>query len=191
MSFNAPAKPSDTRGLRAPLHPAMTFEGDVLLLGAGTRLGLAKRSLILRKQDSEGFDEARVAALLAVACGRPITPSQLAHIRGALEKQSEGQTTLALVRLTLAGVPKLQPPAEAAWRLSAADELMKRGMAPSELLKALGIGPTPRDALERVYNPDQPRVPAGNGRPSGRWKRGNWADAESAGRPTPSKGSTG
>ncbi len=146
------------------------------MLGAGTRLGLARRSLRLRKQDGEAFDEARVAALLAATYGRAITPSELAYIRGALEKQSEGQTPLALVYLALANLPKLQPPAEAAWRLSAADELMKRGMAPGELLEALGLGPTSRETLERAYNPDQPRVPAGNGRPSGQWTSGEWTE---------------
>jgi hypothetical protein len=180
MSSDAPVKPWETRGPRAPLHLAMTFEDDVLVLGAGTRLGLAKRSLIPRRQDSETFDEARVKALLAVACGRQTTPSQLAHVRDALEKQSEGQTTLALVHLALAGLPTLQPPAEAAWRLSAADELMKRGMAPSELLKALGLGPAARETLERAYNPDQPRVPAGSGRASGQWASGDDADEGAA-----------
>ncbi len=176
MSPEAPAKPWETRDPRAPLHPAMTFEGDALVLGAGTRLGHAKRSLFLRKQNCEAFDEARVSALLAAAHGRAITPIELAYVRGALEKQSEGQAPLALVHLALAGLPKLQPPAEAAWRLSAADELMKRGMAPSELMAALGIGSTPREAFDRAYNPDQPRAPAGNGRPSGQWTSGDGAD---------------
>ncbi len=176
MSFDAPAKPWEARDPRAPLQLAMTFEGDALVLGAGTRLGLAKRSLFLRKRDGEAFDEARVAALLAGACGRAITPSQLAHVRGALVKQSEGQTPLALVHLALAGLPKLQPPAEAAWRLSAADELMKRGMAPGELMAALGIGNAAEGKLDRAYNPDQPRVPAGSGRSSGQWTSGDYAD---------------
>ncbi len=182
MSIAAPAKPWEARGPRAPLHLAMTFEGDALVLGAGTRLGLAKHSLLLCKQDDEAFDAARVSALLAVACGRAITQSQIAYIRGALEKQSEGQTPLALVHLALAGLPKLQPPAEAAWRLSAADELMKRGMAPSALLEAVGLGPTPRETLDRAYNPDQPRVPAGSGRPSGQWTSGDYADDGAADR---------
>jgi hypothetical protein len=154
----------------------MTFEGDALVLGAGTRLGVAKRGLLLHKQGSEAFDEARVSALLAATYGRAIAPRELAYIRGALEKQSEGQTPLALVCLALAGLPKLQPPAEAAWRLSAADDLMKRGMAPSELLAAIGLGSTPSETIERAYNPDQPRVPAGNGRPSGQWMSGDSAD---------------
>ncbi len=146
------------------------------MLGAGTRLGLAKRSLFLRKQDSEAFDEARVTALLGATYGRSITPRELAHIRGALVKQSEGQTPLALVHLALTGLPKLQPPAEAAWRLSAADELLKRGMAPGALVAALGLGPTSRETLKRAYDPDQPRVPAGSGRPSGQWMSGDTAD---------------
>jgi hypothetical protein len=40
--------------------------------------------------------------------------------------------------------------------------------APATILAALGAPPAPTD-LDRAYNPDQPRVPAGNGRPSGQW----------------------
>jgi hypothetical protein len=168
--------PGAARDRRTPLHLAMTFEGDALVLGAGTRLGLANRGLLQHKQDGEAGDEARVAALLAAAYGRAIAPSELAYIRGALEKQSEGQTSLALVYLALANLPKLQPPAEAAWRLSAADALMKGGMAPWEILEALGIGKTAGEEFDRAYNPEQPRVPAGNGRESGRWTSGDGAD---------------
>ncbi len=132
MAVDELHSPREARDHRTPLHLAMTFEGDALVLGVGTRLGLANRGLLLRNQRSEAFDEARVAALLAAAYGRAIGPSELAYIRGALEKQSEDQTPLALVYLALADLPKLQPPAEAAWRLAAADELMKGGMARGE-----------------------------------------------------------
>ncbi len=176
MAVDELHSPREARDHRTPLHLAMTFEGDALVLGVGTRLGLANRGLLLRNQRSEAFDEARVAALLAAAYGRAIGPSELAYIRGALEKQSEGQTPLALVYLALADLPKLQPPAEAAWRLAAADELMKGGMARGEILGALGIGKTAGEEFVRAYNPDQPRVPAGNGRESGQWTSGDNAD---------------
>ena len=164
MAAEAPVEPWEAHDPRAPLHLTMTFEGDALVLGAGTRLGLAKRGMSLRKIRDEAFDEARVAALLAVAHGCEIAPSALTYICGALEKQREGETALALVYLALANLPKLQRPAEAAWRLSAADGLLKDGMAPGSLLAALGIGSAASNRFERAYDPEQPRVPAGSGR---------------------------
>lgn len=127
----------------------------------------------LRGHDHEGFDEARVAALLAVAHGRATERSELACVRRALRKQSEGETTLALMELALANLPKLQRPEEAAWRLSAADGLLKAGLPPREMLAALGIESSTIEPLDRAYNPDQPRVPAGSGRESGQWTTGD------------------
>jgi hypothetical protein len=49
MSTEALREPWGTRDPRAPLHLMMTFEGDALVLGAGTRIGLAKRGMSLRK----------------------------------------------------------------------------------------------------------------------------------------------
>jgi hypothetical protein len=51
---------------------------------------------------------------------------------------------------------------------------MKAGVPPATILAALGEPPTQGD-LDRAYNPDQPRVPAGNGRPSGQWTSGDSA----------------
>jgi hypothetical protein len=51
---------------------------------------------------------------------------------------------------------------------------MKAGVAPRTILEALGPTPAPAD-LDRAYDPDQPRVPAGNGRPSGQWTSGDSA----------------
>lgn len=94
------------RGANARVCALPEFDGGALTLGAGTRVGLAKRGLLSRKHDSEAFDEARVVALLAAIYGRAIAPSELAYVRGAPEKQSEGQKSLALVYLALAGLPK-------------------------------------------------------------------------------------
>jgi hypothetical protein len=51
-------------------------------------------------------------------------------------------------------------------RLFAADELLESGVTPQALLKAQGFDPAPLSLLK--YNRDPPRVPAGNGRESGR-----------------------
>jgi hypothetical protein len=52
---------------------------------------------------------------------------------------------------------------------------MKGGMAPREILAALGIGRPESEPFERAYNPDQPRVPPGSGRESGQWTSGDGA----------------
>ena len=61
---------------------------------------------------------------------------------------------------------------------------MKAGVAPRSVLAALGAPPEPAD-LDRAYNPDQPRVPAGNGRPSGQWTSGDWTDQANDSEQTP------
>jgi hypothetical protein len=65
---------------------------------------------------------------------------------------------------------RLPPLTEAqAFAVSAADELLKEGMTPRALMKGLGLDPAALDGLEK-YNPDQPRVPAGNS-DGGQWTR--------------------
>ncbi|MGO9675188.1 MAG: hypothetical protein ACLPSF_13650 [Methylocella sp.] len=55
---------------------------------------------------------------------------------------------------------------EQAFRLFLADRLMASGFSPRELCKELGFA---LPAGLKKYSPDQPRVPAGNGRASGRF----------------------
>ena len=52
-------------------------------------------------------------------------------------------------------------------RLALAEEVLANGAAPRALLKPLGLHSACLDALK--FDPDQPRVPAGNGRESARW----------------------
>jgi hypothetical protein len=73
MPNSTPHALSEERKSRAPLHLTMAFDGDTLGLGAGTPLAVADRRLFLTERDGEAFDESRVAALLALACGRAIT----------------------------------------------------------------------------------------------------------------------
>jgi hypothetical protein len=54
-------------------------------------------------------------------------------------------------------------------RLFVADELIEAGVTPRTLMKAQGFDPAPLDLLKANFNPDQPRIPAGSGRDSGRW----------------------
>jgi hypothetical protein len=47
--------------------------------------------------------------------------------------------------------------------------VMKGGVNPRTIFQALGIGRTHIEAVAKLYNPDEPRVPAGSGRTSGEW----------------------
>lgn len=176
MPIEALRKKWEARGAYTPLHCMMTFDGDELVLGAETKLAIAE-------SDSPGggggsaAKEARVVALLSAAYRRPIASSTLTHIQRALVKQSVGEATLALVHLALAGLPKLASPMDDARRLFMADGLMKEGVNPRTILRALELDESRLDQLERRYNPDQPRVPAGNGRESGQWTSEGAADS--------------
>ncbi len=54
----------------------------------------------------------------------------------------------------------------AAYRLFRAERVLEKGACPSDLLKALGFPEAARDLAQ--YSLDQPRVPKGSGRESGR-----------------------
>jgi hypothetical protein len=76
----------------------------------------------------------------------------------------------ALVHLALSRTERLAEPEADAKRLFLADALLSAGAAPAHILTALGVGASVPGALSK-YSPDQPRVPAGNKRISGRWTR--------------------
>jgi hypothetical protein len=108
--------------------------------------------------------------LLAAALGRAVSPRILDVMRKALDLWSRGEKFLAQLLLTFVRLPPLTE--DQAFALFAADELLKSGLSPRALMKGLGFDPAPLDGLEK-YNPDQPRVPAGNGRESGQWGPGS------------------
>lgn len=110
-------------------------------------------------------DEPRVMALLALAFERPVKPFVAAKTARACERWNEGEKALAHIHLAHVGLAVRDE--ERALRLFAANELLKSGVTPQALLKAQGFDPAPLALLR--YHPDQPRVPAGNGRESGRW----------------------
>ena len=94
-------------------------------------------------------------------------------MRRAVAKAREGDAPLALTHLALAGAEALTEPHNDARRLFIANGLMKAGVSPQAIIEALGA-PSTRADLDRAYNPDQPRVPAGTGgRP---WTSGDWDD---------------
>jgi hypothetical protein len=158
------------RGTSARVSALPEFANGALILGAGTKLAEARG-----ERRDEAAESERAVALVSVAIGRPLDASAAAHARRALAKAHEGDAALALTHLALAGVGCLTEPREDARRLFIADGLMKAGVPPATILAVLADAPSP-DALDRAYNPKEPRVPAGNGRPSGRWTSGDWSD---------------
>jgi len=155
------------RGTNARVSALPEFDGGALTLGAGTALAEARDDR--RNESTEGE---RAIALVSVALGRPLDASAATHVRRALAKAREGDAPLALTHLALAGAGRLTEPRDDARRLFMADGLMKAGVSPRTILEALGGMPAPAD-LDRANNPDQPRVPAGSGRPSGQWTSGD------------------
>ena len=114
------------------------------------------------------LDEPRVLALLASAYAQPVAPYVVAKIARAADLWNEGEKALAQIHLGYAGLPPCDD--DAALGLFLADECLAAGMTPAKLMKALGLDPG-----HEKYSPDQPRVPAGSGRESGRWTDSGWA----------------
>ncbi len=123
------------------------------------------------------FDPARSEALLTSAYGRAVSVRALPYIERAIATKREGSIALSLTHLALAGLPVLVDPAAPRERAFAALDLMKRGVTPQTIIAALDDDPKGK----RAYSPDQPRVPAGNGRVSGQWTSGEGGE----GAPTP------
>jgi hypothetical protein len=167
------------RATNARVSAMPKFADGALTLGVGTKLAEARGGR--RDEAAEGE---RAVALVSVALGRPLDASAATHVRRALARAREGNAPLALTHLALAGAGRLDDPRDDARRVFIADGLIKAGVAPRTILEALGAPPTQTD-LDRAYDPDQPRVPARNGRPSGQWTSGDSGDEASDSQPTP------
>jgi hypothetical protein len=148
------------------ISPVLTFAPEGLVLGAGTILVRADSS---RRMQSLDGREARVLALLSAAYGRGVAPSVLGNIKRAAKAWGEGDDCLAYIHLAHARLPTLQDPYDAARRLFIVDGFMKAGANPRVVFEAFHFGAAYIDAVEKLFNPDQPRIPAGSGRTSGEW----------------------
>jgi hypothetical protein len=158
------------------LHATMSLEKDALVLGAGT---------VLARRDRDGAlvldgEDAKLLTLLSVACGQPVRASVLGIVRKASRHARAGDDAMAAMYLALAKLPKLHDPSDSARRLFIADALMAEGVSPRDIWTALDFDPAPLDELDKRYNPDQPRVPAGSGKTSGEWTSGDAPGASSA-----------
>jgi hypothetical protein len=164
------------RAHAVPISDVPRFVPDGLVLGAGTVLIGADGARGLKGVEGQ---EARLLALLSAAYGRAVAPSALRHLERASKAWSEGDDCLAYIHLAHACLGELQRPREAAQRLVSADAFLKAGGSPRTIFEVLRAGRSYIDALEKDYNPSEPRVPAGSGKPSGEWtRRGQAASGE-------------
>jgi hypothetical protein len=147
----------------------MRFSNEGLVLGAGTVLARSHGSS--RDISIDPLDQ-RLPALLGAAHLRNPSYSDLAHLRKAADCWSNGEDALAAMHLALSRLEKLREPEADAHRLFLADGLLKHGIPADEIAIAVEMGPAAFERLHK-YNADQPRVPAGSGRPSGQWTSGS------------------
>lgn len=150
---------------RSPLHKSPTLTEDGLALGAGMLLAERGASGALDLCDRE-----RLHALLAVCYGAPPAGAAQKLARADAVYMS-GDACLAHVHLAQLGLPPIDERQAFAGFL--ADRLLKAGLAPAALEKALGLE---REERFGKYDPDQPRDERG------RWTSGGAgsADAEPA-----------
>lgn len=157
---------------------AIFLDGSGFTLGAGSRLVRfdPKTGRLGLASDCE-----RCLALLPVVARTPMDAKAIRHFEAAASYWDRGDKALANLRLAFAGLPRLRDAGDAG-RLTAAEYLLDHGMTPSELLDELQIDATP--LVLQKYDPDQPRVPSGQGKESGQWtdgvwnKVGHWLDEE-------------
>jgi hypothetical protein len=139
----------------------MSITEDGLVLGGTVLAKMVRDSGGTPLLMIDGAEE-RVLALLAAAYGKAVGPSVLGNIRRAAAEWGRGEPCLAQIHLAQSGLPRLPDLEEASFRLFLGDNLLAGGVSSRELIKACGINPTALDLFKSGYDPNQPRVPAGN-----------------------------
>jgi hypothetical protein len=162
----------EKRARSRPIAYAAEIGEDGLVLGAGTILARMTRDSLGEPAFDLEQDEDRLYALLAATHGRPMSPDLSRHLGEAFAHWRRGEKALANIRLAFAQIPRLGDRSDA-YRLFLAEELLDAGMSPAALMKGLGFDAPARGLAK--YDPNQPRVPAGSGRNSGRWGSGGGA----------------
>jgi hypothetical protein len=165
-----------------PISPVLNLTPEGLVLGAGTVMVPAVGPRRLRSMRGQ---ETRVLALLSAAYGKAVAPSVLGNIERAAKAWSEGDDCLAYIHLAHARLPTLQDPYDAARRLFIVDGFMKAGASPRAVFEAFHFGAAYIYAVEKFFNPDEPRVPAGSGRTSGEWTDSEETGGDVVGRDKP------
>src|SRR5215472_17455744 len=97
---------------------------------------------------------------------------------------------MAAMGIAMAKLPRVFEPTDAARRLFIADGLIATGVDPRDIWKALDFDASRLDAIEK-FDPDEARVPAGSGKPSGEWTSSGAAggDGTNGGAVAPAVGS--
>jgi hypothetical protein len=157
--------------------PAMIFTPQGLMLGAGTILMPAEGA---RKLKSLKGWEQQVLALLSAAYGTAVARSVLGNIERAAKCWSEGDDFTAHIHLAHTGLRALDDFPSAAHRLRMAKGALDHGASSRAVFEALRLDARYIDALEKLYNPAQPRVPAGNP-DGGQWTSGDWPGGKESG----------
>lgn len=169
MGILTPTQKFERRLWFRPLSQTVEIDEDGLVLGAGTILARMGRDQSSAQVLAFDEDQPRLFALFAAACGRSPPSDLLAHLESAARFWNRGDKALANIRLAFGRLPRLDDRTDA-YRLFLAERLLDEGLSPNALMKIMGLEPAPSDLVK--YNPDQPRVPAGSGKPSGRWTSG-------------------
>lgn len=141
--------------------PVPTITGEGLVLGTTLLAPIGTDAAGISALMIDGA-EARILALLSAAYGKFVGVRVLDNIRRAARYWRDGEAHLAAIELALSGLPPLPDPDQGSRRLDLADRLLAAGLSPCEVLDAAGLDPGSLDKFQRRYNPDQPRVPAGN-----------------------------
>lgn len=133
---------------------ALNWRGEVLALGDISLSG-------------DNLDRPVAAALLTSIYGSEIARRAMGYIERAVVAKRDGSLVLSLIHLALAGLPKSIDLLAARERADAARRLIARGVAPQTIVAAL----EDISSVARQFDPNEPRTPKGNGRPSGRWSK--------------------
>lgn len=151
------------------------FQKTVALTTAGFTLGSDTHLVRFDAQTGQlaiAADRESCLALLTVAApSARLDAGMIKHFEAAGGYWDSGEKALANLRLVFAGLPRVHDAGDAA-RLRADEYLLDHGMTPRELLQELEIDATALGLGK--YDPEQPRVPAGQSKDSGRWTDGIW-----------------
>ena len=177
MESRATAEQFKRRLWLRPISHAVEINEEGLVLGAGTILARMTRDASGAQVLALDEDQPRLLALLAAAYGRSPASDLPVHLESAALFWKRGDKALANIRLAIARLPRIDDGADA-YRLFLAESLLAEGMAPEALMKLLGLDGSQSEIA--MYDPDQPRVPAGNGRISGEWTSGGAGRSRSA-----------
>ncbi|MGP0059143.1 MAG: hypothetical protein ACLPID_07645 [Beijerinckiaceae bacterium] len=174
--FNELKKRWDDDVGHRPYRFAIVMTDARLVLGADTilaRMGVTRSGA---KSLAIDADRERLFALLSVAYWCRIPRDIIKNFENAAEQWQRGEKVLAQIHLSFARLPRLENAIDV-YRLYLAGSLLDDGLPPGKMLKELGLDRTARKLVK--FDPNQPRVPAGSGRQSGQWTKGEEAASSS------------